>query len=93
MKELSKLLRICKKYNLEYVDLSKYKISIDALSKLPKDLCIKHNILPIDINGDTLILAVADPENIIAVDDVRLVTQMKVKQVVATLDQIALYLR
>jgi len=49
-------------------------------------------ILPIDIQGGTLIIAMADPGNIIAVDDARVVSGMNIKAVVAAYEEIKAYL-
>ncbi len=84
---------ICERYGFEYVDLSQVQINLKAIDKLPRDFCIQHNVLPIDIKGKTLILAMADPEDIIAIDDARLMSKMEIKPVVTTFSAIKLYLQ
>jgi type IV pilus assembly protein PilB len=54
-----------------------------ALDKLPPAICQAHQVLPVDINGDTLVLAVADPDDIEAIDLVKYATRMMVEPVLA----------
>ncbi len=52
-------------YSLPFIDVTTYTISKDALAKLPTEFCIDHALLPLDIFGKGLMLAVAempDPE-------------------------------
>ncbi len=64
---------------LPFVDLNLIKPDPKALNLVPQRLCQQHNILPIAVQGNTLLLVVADPSNVLAVDDVRLATGKQVK--------------
>lgn len=55
---------------LEYVDLTGVNIESQTLTILPSAFCRKEQVLPIGTRGDHLFLAISDPSNIIAIDDV-----------------------
>jgi type II secretory ATPase GspE/PulE/Tfp pilus assembly ATPase PilB-like protein len=57
----------------ESVDLSSVIIDSTALNLIPKDIARRHQLLPLSIDTakNTLVLAIADPGNIIALDQVR----------------------
>lgn len=59
---------------LEYVDLTGVNIEATTLATIPANFCRKEKVLPIGIRGDHLFLAMADPSNIIAIDDVASIT-------------------
>jgi general secretion pathway protein E len=56
--------------NLSYIDLKRHKIQQDALKLIPEFLARKYNIIPLDIVDDALIVVMADPEDIQAINDI-----------------------
>ncbi len=60
--------------NLPTVDLLDYPIEAAAVSLVPANMCRRHEILPIALTGDRLTVAMVDPGNLIALDDLRAVT-------------------
>lgn len=70
-------------YNAPYVKLSSYILNPDALKRIPEELAKKHKAIPVDIQGNTLSLAMADPTDIIALDDLEAVTDCKITPLVA----------
>jgi len=56
--------------NLPYIDLKRHTIQPDALKLIPEFLARKYNILPLDIVDDALIVVMADPEDIQAINDI-----------------------
>jgi type IV pilus assembly protein PilB len=69
---------------LKFVDLSDYPVDGSAVSRVPDMVCRRHNALPIGYEDGRLLVAMADPANVFAVDDIRSMTGMEVKPVVAT---------
>jgi type IV pilus assembly protein PilB len=69
---------------LKFVDLSDYPVDGSAVSKVPDAVCRRHNALPIGYEDGKLLVAMADPANVFAMDDIRSMTGMEVKPVVAT---------
>lgn len=69
---------------LEFIDLSSYHIDLSAAALLEEKIAARHLAIPLQFDGDTLIVAMADPTNIFALDDVKMYTGHPVKPVVAT---------
>ena len=68
---------------LAFVDLAAIEIDPTASTMLALDLAKRHTCLPIKIQDDELVVAMADPANIFAIDDLRIVTGFEVRPVVA----------
>ncbi|MDO8525406.1 MAG: ATPase, T2SS/T4P/T4SS family [Candidatus Omnitrophota bacterium] len=66
------------------INLSRYKIDPDVIKLIPKRIAKNYKILPISKIGGTLMLAVADPLNIFAIDDIKALTGFKISLAVAT---------
>ncbi|MFN2615033.1 MAG: GspE/PulE family protein [Actinomycetota bacterium] len=72
----------------ERVDLSDYPLDPTAAALVPERMCSRHRLLPIGFEGETLVVAMSDPNNVLAVDDVRTITGLAVKTVSATEQEI-----
>src|SRR5262245_7241697 len=68
---------------LPFVDLTEYPVDHTAVSLVPVALLRRHNVLPVGRDGDRLLLAMADPQDVLALDDVRANVRMAVRPVVA----------
>ncbi|MDR7419655.1 MAG: type II secretion system ATPase GspE [Armatimonadota bacterium] len=75
-------------WGLQYLSLADAKIDNDAAKLIPHALAARHKVIAIERRGGRLLLATADPLNVIAVDDVRLITGLEVDLVVATEEEI-----
>jgi type IV pilus assembly protein PilB len=75
---------IAESMGLPYVDVGAYEIDPQALLLLKADLMRRYAVLPIKVEDDELTLAMADPANIFAIDDVRIVTGKEIRPVVTT---------
>ncbi len=69
--------------SLPFVELVDFPIERTAVSILPASICRRYTVLPIGVNGDVLTLAMADPGNVFAIDDVRALARLQVRPVVA----------
>ncbi|MGI8575657.1 MAG: GspE/PulE family protein [Egibacteraceae bacterium] len=75
---------LAKHLGLQFVDLGEYQIDPVAASMLPELLARRHCVLPLGFDEDRrLILAMCDPANVLALDDVRTLTDRDVQPVVA----------
>ena len=70
-------------YGVPAINLDEFEIDDDVLKLIPRDLAVKHMLLPINRASNTLIVAMADPSNLIAIDDVKFSTGYNVEPVVA----------
>lgn len=75
---LSKALR------LEIVDLQTTDIDPNAATLVDHDFALRHRLIPIEIDGHHLVVAMADPANVIAIDDLQIITSYDVQVVVST---------
>jgi type IV pilus assembly protein PilB len=73
---------LAKHYRVPAVDLDKLTIEEKVLGLVPEDVARKHNVLPLRRMGDTLTVAMANPANMSAIDDLRFITGHKVEPVV-----------
>ena len=75
-------------YGLNSVDLVGYPIDAAATAKIPVSLARRHRVLGISIDDDEIVVAVADPGDVLALDDVRAATGLSVRPVVAARDEL-----
>ena len=66
------------------IDLSRYKIDPHVIKLIPKKIAKHYQIVPISKIGKLLTIAMADPLNVLATDDVKTLTGLKIGVVVAT---------
>jgi type IV pilus assembly protein PilB len=69
--------------NLPFVELLDYPVDRTAVSLVAPGICRRHNVLPIAVTNNRVVLAMVDPGNVFAIDDVRAATRMQVDSVVA----------
>lgn len=73
---------IAKQLNIDYVDLASYEINPEALAIISSEHCNRYNLLPINIEDGRLIVAMSDPTNIFAIDDLHVMTGYDIVPVV-----------
>ena len=70
---------------LEFADLGEMTLDASAVATVPEAVARRHNCIPIRFEeGNRLVIAMADPANVVAVDDIRAMTSKDVRTVVAT---------
>jgi type IV pilus assembly protein PilB len=84
VKEADLVSALARQVGLEFVDLSEHQIDPAAASLLPEQVSRRYRALPIGFDGTRLIVAMSDPANVFAMDDIRTITGMEIKPVVAT---------
>lgn len=75
---------LSKQYGVPYVDLSRFEIDQNVAKLIPSDVAQKYQIMPINRTGATITIAMVDPSNVFAIDDVKFMTGYNVEPVVAT---------
>ncbi|MBN95564.1 MAG: type IV-A pilus assembly ATPase PilB [Deltaproteobacteria bacterium] len=75
---------LSKQYGVPSIDLNEFDIEPDIIKLIPKEVVLKHQIVPVNRTGSTLIVAMADPSNIFAIDDIKFLTGYNVEVVVAS---------
>jgi len=75
---------LAQQIGLKFVDLSDYPLDGAAVASVPPTVCRRYNALPIGYEDGRLLVAMSDPANVFAIDDIRSLTGAEVKPVVAT---------
>jgi type IV pilus assembly protein PilB len=75
---------IAEELGLPFVDLGNCDCDPHAAMLINSDMMRKYLALPIKVEDDEIIVAMADPANVFAIDDLRIVTRREVRAVVAT---------
>ncbi len=75
---------LSKQLRIPFIDLSNYLIDPVIAKLVPEHIAKRHMLIPINKVGNKLTVAMVDPLNIIAIDDIQLMTGLMVKPVVAT---------
>ena len=68
---------------IPHIRVAHYNIPQEVLDEVPESLARQYQMLPVSVTGDVLTLAMADPLNIMALDDLRLITSYEIEPVVA----------
>jgi type IV pilus assembly protein PilB len=75
---------LSRQYGVPAINLSDYKIDPSVLKLVPVDIARKYLIMPVARVGATLTIAMADPSNVFAIDDVKFMTGYNVEVVVSS---------
>ena len=79
---------LAEQVGLEFVDLTEYRIDPVLTSLLPEALSRRYRALPIGERDGKLLVAMSDPANVYALDDIRTMTGRDVQPVVATANDV-----
>ncbi len=77
------------RFGLDHVDLTIYKPDLGAVNLVNIQAARRYNAVPIGFDGEVLMIAMADPSNVLALDDLKLLTKNAIKPVVASAEDIA----
>src|SRR5919106_1630316 len=75
---------LARKIGLGFVDLTEHAVDASAASLIPEQVARRYRALPIGFEDGKLVVAMSDPANVFALDDIRTITGMPVKPVVCT---------
>jgi type IV pilus assembly protein PilB len=75
---------LSQQYKVQAVDLKEYEIDTEVLKLISQEMCERHKIIPVSRAGSSLIVAMADPSNLHAIDDIKFTTGYNVEPVVSS---------
>ncbi len=75
---------LSKQYGVPAISLKDFDIDEEVLKLIPRATAEKHQVVPVNRAGSSLIVAMSDPSNIFAVDDIKFLTGYNVEVVVAS---------
>ena len=75
---------LSKQYGVPSINLAEFEVSTEIIGLVPFDVAKKYLVLPVNRAGASLIVAMADPSNIFAIDDIKFMTGYNVEPVVTS---------
>jgi len=83
--EASLVAILSEQLGLEFLDLTEAQIDASAVAMVPEATARRHSCIPVGFDDENrLVVAMADPANVVAVDDIRALTKRDVKAIVST---------
>jgi type IV pilus assembly protein PilB len=80
---------VAERYGLDYVDLSVYELDMGAVNLIDMEAIRRYQAVPVGFTEDgTLLLAMADPTNVLTVDDVAMLTGRRVRAAAASIEDV-----
>jgi type IV pilus assembly protein PilB len=80
---------VAERYGLDYVDLSMFKVDMAASNSISATAARRYEAVPVSfVDERTLMVAMIDPANVLAVDDIALMTGLEVRPVVAAREDV-----
>lgn len=80
---------LSKQYHVPSINLDDFEIDAEIIKLLTEEVATKHQVVPVHRAGASLVVAMADPSNIFAIDDIKFLTGFNIEVVVASESQIA----
>ncbi len=74
---------LSRQYGVPSINLAEFEIDPGVIRHIPAEVAQKYQIIPINRAGSTIIIAMSDPSNIFAIDDIKFMTGFNVEVVVA----------
>nr|BFD67414.1 type IV-A pilus assembly ATPase PilB [Bdellovibrio sp. HAGR004] len=84
LKENQILRAVEKHFAVPGVEVNTFEIEPSLISLISRDVCEKNTLIPLQKAGNTLVVAFADPSNIVVKEDLRFITRMRIQAVVGT---------
>ena len=79
---------MAKQIGIEYIDFSERRPQPDAIALVARDMASRYTLMPVEAKDGVLLVAMADPQNVLALDDLRILTGHDIKPAISTKDDI-----
>jgi len=80
---------LSRQYGVPSINLKYYEVDVTVIKLIPQDTAVRYQIVPLSRVGSTLTIAMTDPTNVFAMDDIKFMTGFNVEPVVASETAIA----
>jgi len=80
---------VAQQWGLPYTELGDESVNPDAAKMIPAYMAKRHGVFAVDRKADRLIVAMPDPSNVVAIDDIRLLTGLDVEIIIASPDDVS----
>jgi type IV pilus assembly protein PilB len=74
---------LSEQYSVPSIKLSEFTIDPDVLKIIPDEVASKYHVMPLSVKNSNLIVAMSDPSNIFALDDIKFLTGYRVEPLIA----------
>jgi type IV pilus assembly protein PilB len=75
---------LSRQYGVPCINIDLFHIDADVVRLISQDVALKYSVMPLSKMGPTLTLAMADPTNVFAIDDIKFMTSLNVEPVIAS---------
>ena len=65
---------LSRQYGVPSIEVEEVEIPVDVVDLIPQSVAEKHSLIPVNLQGSSLIVAMSDPSNIYAMDDIKFLT-------------------
>jgi type IV pilus assembly protein PilB len=79
---------LSRQYGIPSIDLTHFELDPEVIKLLPRDVAFKYQVVPLSRIGSALSVAMADPNNVFVLEDLKFVTGMNIEPLVASESQI-----
>jgi len=88
--DLERAQDVARRYRCEFIDLTDFQLHHDLFKKIPVDLMFRYNFVPLEETQDgRLAIAIADPSQLMMIDEIGLLLNKRIITRVSTLKQIS----
>ncbi|OFW66941.1 MAG: type II secretion system protein GspE [Actinobacteria bacterium RBG_16_68_21] len=84
VKELDLVQAIATHSGVEFINLNETTIDPGAAALIPESLARRYGVIPVKFDDDALVVAMADPANVLVIDDIRAITGLRIIPKIAT---------
>lgn len=75
---------LSRQYGVPSINLELFQIEQETIELISQEVALKYTVLPISKVGSTLTMAMADPTNVFAMDDIKFMTGLNIEPVIAS---------
>jgi type IV pilus assembly protein PilB len=80
---------MARQIGIPYVDFADKRPDPVAISAVSREMAVRYTLMPVEVDSDgQLVVAMADPQNVLALDDLRIVTGFEIRPAISTKDDI-----
>src|SRR5947209_3003213 len=88
--DLERAQDVARRYRCEFIDLTDFQLHHELFKKIPVELMFRYNFVPLEESADgRLAIAIADPSQLMMIDEISLLLQKRIVTKVSTLKQIS----
>ena len=80
--------KLARQLGIEYIDINDHKVNANAVAVVPEELARRYSVMPVDFANGKLVVLMASPDNVLAIDDIQMASGYEVHPAVGLVDDI-----